>query len=107
MSAMKKIRQKVMVGEPLKMNHVVDEVNKKCEKECEESEEEDKIWKSSDDSLKGVRANIESLNDPRFDWSHLTVDGKESNVNFKEWLESVCEKFYEVKKKTTDNEIFE
>ena len=97
-----------MAGQPLKMNHVVDEANKKCEKEeANDSEEEDKVWKYTSDSLKDIRINIDTLQDPIYDFSHITIDGKESNKNFKEWLDSICDKLYDVKKKKTDNEIFE
>ena len=55
MSSMKKIRKQVMVGQPLKMNHVVDETNKICDKEeNNDSEEEDKVWKYTSDSLKDI-----------------------------------------------------
>ena len=113
MSAMKKIRQQVASGQPLKMNNVIDEGNKKCQQvkgvctDETDSEEDDRIWKYIDDSLKGVKNTIESLKDPEFDWSHVTIDGKESHKNFKNWLDSVCGKLYDVHKKNNDDEIFE
>ena len=48
-----------------------------------------------------------NITNPLHDFSHITIDGKESNKIFKEWLESICDKLYDVKKKNTDNQIFE
>lgn len=72
-----------------------------------DSEEEDRVWTAVSDSLSDVKGVISSLNDDEKDWNKSSSDGKESNKNFHEWLDSVMKKYHKIQKDKDDEELFE
>lgn len=106
----KNIRKTLLNGGAQQMNQVSDAIDKKCNEikfgKCDSSDEEEShVWEAQDDSLKGIKSTIETLKDEQFYWDN-SKDGKQSHKNFKVWLDSVCDKLYDVRKKNTDELIF-
>lgn len=102
--------KKNLINGNVQHNKVIDDCNKRCNDikfgaDDSDSEEESHIWTAKDDSLKGIKGVIETLKDEEFYWDNSS-DGKQSHKNFKEWLDSVCLKLYDLKKNDNDELIF-
>ena len=113
MTKIKSIKQNLLIGQPIKSsevmakNELVSQSIKGNENpEPNEDEEEDHVWTAKDDDLKSIKSVIATLNDPNFDWSKSSKDGKQSNKNFEAWLCSVMDKLHLDRKKLDDQDIF-
>lgn len=108
----KNIRKQISAGQPVKSHHVMEESQKVCQKmkgeitDDMDSEEENHIWQAVSMDLKDVKSTMQTLNDDEFDWSKHTSDGKQSNRNFKEWVDSITKEIYSKQKKENDDLIF-
>jgi hypothetical protein len=107
------IRKQINSGQPVQHHHVVEQSQKVCNKmkgECQDdsdSEEEDRVWKPVSMELKDRQVVIDSINEGDYDWSKLSKDGKESNINLHQWIDHIGSVMYTIHVKKNDNEIFE
>ena len=112
MTKIKNIKNNLLVNHPAKCsdvmakNDVVSQKVKGIELDESDSDEEDKVWKASDTTLKGIKSVITSLSDKNFEWSKCCKDGKESNKNFINWLDGIMDQLHSDKKKNDDQDIF-
>lgn len=110
----KNIRKQIVnnSGSAPKMHQVAEVIDKRCNdmkfgcNNDSSDEEESHVWEATDDSLAGMKSVIESLKDDQFYWDS-SKDGKQSHKNFKVWLDAICDKLFDVRKKNNDELIFE
>lgn len=107
----KGVREQLLAGGYV--NHELQKQEKKVMKQKEivvddsDSEEEDRVWTAVSDSLSDVKGVISSLNDDEKDWSKSSADGKESNSNFHEWLDTIMKKYHKIQKDKDDEDLFQ
>lgn len=71
--------------------------------ESEEDEEEAKVWKPSQAQNDDVDSVIGSLNKEGIDWSHNSVMGKKSHVNFQTWVDEIAKRLHDQQVGTEDS----
>lgn len=109
----KAIREQIKTGGGF-VNHEMGKQEKKVSHQLKKevisdyysSDEEDRIWSATSDSLSDVKGVISTLDDPEKDWSKITVDGKESNRNFTGWLDTVMKQYHKKQKDIDDVDLF-
>jgi hypothetical protein len=105
------IREQIYSGS---INHEIQKeerkVNRTLHKEVAnddyDSEEEDKVWTAISDRLSDVKNTISTLNDPEKEWVKASIDGKQSNKNFQEWLDKIMGLYHKIQKSKDDEELF-
>lgn len=70
--------------------------------DSEEDEEEAKVWKPSQAENDDTDSVIASLNKEGIDWSHNSVMGKKSHVNFQKWMDTVAKRLHDQQVGTED-----
>ena len=110
----KAIREQIRTGGGGYANHEMGKQEKKVKHQLKKeeinpdysSDEESRIWDAVSDKLGDVKTVINTLDDPEKEWGKITIEGKVSNNNFHDWLDSVMKQYHKKQKDKDDDELF-